>query len=86
MKKRGMIDDYKYLVRNGYGKNSPTVIIMTHFTSLSALEPNRAREEAIEKEILATLPEEEGKAAVAGYEKYRTFLDTAYFTEVTFKR
>ncbi|WP_200932543.1 hypothetical protein, partial [Sphingomonas sp. Leaf412] len=41
MKKRGLIDDYKYLVRNGYSRSSPTVVIMAHFTSASALEPNR---------------------------------------------
>ena len=86
MKKRGLIDDYKYLVRNGYSRNSPTVLIMAHFTSVSALEPNRTRDEAIEREILATLPEAEGRAAVQGYEQYRKFLDTAYFTEVTFRR
>ena len=84
MKKRGMIDDYKYLVRYGYSKSSPTVLIMTHFTSLSAMEPNKARDEAIEKEVYAVQSEAEGKAAVAGYEKYRTFLEDAIYGEVTF--
>lgn len=86
MKKRGMIDDYKYLVRNGYSRNSPSVMILAHYTSASALEPNRARDESIEKEIMASLPETEAKAAVQGYEQYRKFLDIGYYTEVTFKR
>lgn len=86
MKKRGMIDDYKYLVRFGYTKASPTVLIMTHYTTLDAMEPNKARDEAIEKEVIAGLPEAEAKTMVTGYEKYRTFIDDANFGEITFAK
>jgi hypothetical protein len=86
MKKRGLIDDYKFLVRNGYTKDNPSVIIMTHYTSVAALEPDKARDEAIEKEIYASVSESQGKAAVAGYEKYRSFIDDAFYGEVTFPK
>lgn len=86
LKKRGMIDEYKFLVRNGYTKDNPSVIIMVHYTSAAALEPNRARDEAIDKEILASLSDADGKAAVAGYEKYRSFVDDAFYGEVTFAK
>lgn len=86
MKKRGLIDGYKFLVRYGYTKSSPSVLIMTHFTSAAALEPNREMDEAIEKDIRASLPLEAGKAAVAGYEKYRSFLDDAFYGEVAFDK
>jgi hypothetical protein len=46
------------------------------------LEPDQARDTMIENEILAGFSEEAGKAAVAGYEKYRTFLDNGMWGEV----
>ena len=83
LKKRGLIDAYKFVVRNGYVKNSPSVLIMVHYTSLAALAPDKARDMAIQKEVLAGFSKEQGDAAVAGYEKYRTFLDNGQWTEVT---
>ncbi|MBA2936032.1 hypothetical protein HZF05_18275 [Sphingomonas sp. CGMCC 1.13654] len=86
LKKHALIDDYKVVVRNGYTKGSPNVLIETHVPSLALLEPDKARDMMLEKEMLATLPEEQGKAAIAGYEKYRQFLDDAYWSEVTFAK
>lgn len=86
MKAHGIIDSYKFLVRNGYTKGGPSVLIMTHFTSAAMLEPDQARDQMIEKEILAKFSEADGKAAVAGYEKYRTFIDDGLWSEVTMAR
>ena len=83
LKKRGMIDAYKFVVRNGYAKGSPSVLIMVHYTSYAALAPDKARDQAIEKEVRAGFSKEQGDAAVAGYEKYRTFIDNGQWTEVT---
>jgi len=86
MKKHGIIDAYRFVVRNGYTKGSPNVLIETHFTSAAMLEPDKVRDQMIEKEILATFSEEQGKVAVAGYEKYRQFLDDGLWTEMTFAK
>lgn len=86
MKKRGMIDAYRIRVRNGYTKGQPNVLIETHYTSVAMLAPDKARDMAIEKEIYASLPKSEADKAVASYETYRTFLDDAYYTEVTLAR
>ena len=86
LKKRQLIDGYRIVVRNGYTKGSPNVLIETHVSSMALLEPDKARDQALEKDMLATLPEEQGKAAIAGYEKYRQFLDDAYWSEVTFAK
>lgn len=83
MKRHGIIDDYKFMVRNGYGKGNPSVLIMTHYTSAAMLEPDKARDQMIEKEILAQFSKEAGDKAVAGYEKYRSFVDDSYWSEVT---
>src|ERR1041384_1032478 len=38
LKSRGLIDSYKFMVRNGYVKGSPNVLIMTHSRSIGTLE------------------------------------------------
>lgn len=86
MKAHGLMDDYRFMVRNGYSKGSPDVLILTHFTSLAALAPDQARDQMIEKEIYSKFSKEQGRAAVAGYEKYRQFLDDSYWTEVKMAR
>ena len=83
LKRRGLIDDYRYLVRTGYVKGSPNVLIMTHSPTSATLDADKARDQAIEKEIYAIFSREKGKAAVAGYEKYRTFVDDAMWVENT---
>ena len=83
MKAHGIIDSYKFLVRNGYNKGAPSVLIMMHYTSAAMLEPDQARDQMIEKEILTKFSEADGKIAVAGYEKYRSFIDDGLWSEVT---
>lgn len=75
LKRRGLIDDYRFLVRTGYVKGSPNVLIMTHVPSTALDDPDQARDQAVEKEIFSVFSKEKGEAAVRGYEKYRTFID-----------
>lgn len=82
LKRRGLIDDYKFMVRNGYVKGSPNVLIMTHSATMANLDPDKARDQAIEKEMLAQFSKEQGDKAVAGYEKYRTFIDDGQWTDM----
>jgi hypothetical protein len=76
LKRRGLIDDYKFMVRTGYVKGSPNVLIMTHVPSTALDDPDQARDQAVQKEIYAAFSKETGEQAVRGYEKYRTFIDT----------
>ena len=80
LKRRGLIDDYKFMVRNGYVKGAPNVLIMTHAPTSASLDADKARDQAVQKEMYAAFSEEKGKTAVAGYEKYRTFIDEAQWT------
>jgi len=82
LKAHGLIDDYHYLVRSGHVKDTPNVLIMVHYTSAAALEPNKDRDLMIRSEIRAKVSKEQGEAANAGYEKYRQFIDTADWTEM----
>jgi hypothetical protein len=81
LKKRGLIDSYKFMVRNGYVKGSPNVLIMTHSRSIGSLEADKARDQAVTKEIDTAFSRDRSKAAVAGYEKYRTFIDDGQWVE-----
>ena len=82
LKRRGLIDDYKFVVRNGYVKGAPNVLIMTHSASLASLDADKARDQAVQKEIDGLFSREQSRAAVAGYEKYRTFVDDGQWTDV----
>ena len=82
LKKRGLIDDYKFMVRSGYVKGSPNVLLMTHSKSYGVLDADQARDQAIDKQIEALFTKEQNDAAIAGYEKYRTFIDNAQWTDI----
>ena len=86
LKRRGLIDQYKFMSRIGYVKGSPNVLIMTHSPTSANLDPDQKRDQAIEKEMLAQFSKQAGDAAVAGYEKYRTFIDNAQWTVVQIKK
>lgn len=82
-KRHGLIDDYKFMVRMGYVKGSPNVLIMTHVPSTALLDPDQARDQQVQKEMYSGFSKEKGQEAVRGYEKYRTFLDTGNWRVVT---
>lgn len=86
LKRRGLIDDYKFMVRNGYVKGSPNVLIMTHSPTSANLDANQARDQAVEKEMYAVFSKKAGETAVAGYEKYRTFIDDGMWTDMVMAR
>lgn len=85
LKHRGLIDDYKFMVRNGYVKGAPNVLIMTHAPSTGLIDPDQARDEAVQKEIYTAFSKEKGDTAVKGYEKYRSFVDTGDWGTVVMK-
>ena len=82
LKKHGVIDDYKFMTRNSYSKGSPNVLILTHSPSGSVIDANKERDQAIDREIEAAFSKAQSDAAVAGYEKYRTFIDDAQWTDI----
>lgn len=86
LRRRGIIDNYRILVRQGHVKGSPNVLVETHYPSYATLGPDKARDQAIEAEIDAQFNEQQGRAAVAGYEKYRQFLDDSLWSETTINR
>lgn len=86
LKRRGLIDEYKFMNRSGYVKGSPNVLILTHSRSFGTLDADRDRDQAVENEINTAFSEAQQDAAVAGYEKYRTFIDNAQWIDIVMKK
>ncbi len=80
----GVVDRYEVMVKltsSGAGAN---VLLAVHYPTLSVLEPDRARDKAIEKEGLAQMSKEKSDAVVAGYDKYREFVGDEIYVPVDF--
>jgi hypothetical protein len=86
LKRRGLIDEYRFMSRIGYVKGSPNVLIMTHSKTTGVLDADRERDMAVEAEINAAFSEAQQDAAVAEYEKYRTFIDNGQWTDIKMGR
>lgn len=82
LKRRGLIDEYRFMSRIGYVKGSPNVLIMTHSRTTGVLDADRERDMAVDAEINAAFSEAQQDAAVAEYEKYRTFIDNGQWVDI----
>ena len=81
-RKNGLIDDYKIMVNTARASSMANVVLMTHFPSAAALEPNKERDMKIRKEELSAVPKQRQDELVAGYDKMRTFVDDGIWQEV----
>jgi hypothetical protein len=84
-KAHGIIDQYMILVKLNSGAGANVQLIL-HYPSLAMLEPDKARDQAIEKENLARVSRETEEKAVAEYDKYRTFVSDEFWTDVEFTK
>jgi hypothetical protein len=84
-KKHGVIDWYQVMVKlNASGGEN--VVLIVHYPSLANLEPDKARDQAIQAEGYAALSKEEGAKMVTGYDKYRTFVSDEIWTGVDYPK
>lgn len=81
-KAHGVIDDYRFMVKFNARGAGANVLILRHFPSLAALEPDKARDQALEKEYYAKISKEEDLKKVAEYEKYRKFVSDEFWVDV----
>jgi hypothetical protein len=83
MKKHGIIDQYQVLTRldSGAGVN---VIIMEHYPDLSLLQPDKARDQMIAKEVQARTSTEEMKKISAEFDNYRVYETDDFWTPVDY--
>jgi hypothetical protein len=85
-KKHGLIDDYYVMVRLDAAGTGANVLLGTHYTSLAAFEPDKARDKLIEKESYDAVPKAKSDVQVAGYDKYRTFVGDGLYQTMDFTK
>ncbi len=81
LKKHGVIDRYLILQKLN-GNAGANVQIVQHYPSAAMLDPDQARDQAIDKEIKARFSKEQSDKIIEGYDKYRTFEADEMWTEV----
>lgn len=77
-KKHGIIDDYRVLVKINSAEGS-NVLLLEHYPTLAAMEPDRARDEAVKRESDAFISPDENRRFLAGIDAYRTFSSDALY-------
>jgi len=85
-KSHGLIDNYRILVKLNASDGQGNLLLIEHIPNLALLEPDQARDQAIEKEIYAAEPKADGEAAVKEFDKYRSFVGDDYWSELTFTK
>ncbi|HEY0281355.1 MAG TPA: hypothetical protein VGC27_01890 [Rhizomicrobium sp.] len=85
-KKSGLIDDYEVMIKLNAADGNGNVLLCLHYTSFANLDPNKKRDQALDKEFEAALPKDKADAAVAGFDKIRTFVGDDIYVPVTFTK
>jgi hypothetical protein len=85
-KKHGIIDWWALDVKVNSRGGDANVMIVRHYPNMAVLEPDKARDQAIEKDEYAAFSKEAEVKAVAGYEKYRTFVSDDFYYAVDFPK
>lgn len=83
-KKHGVIDDYFVMTKVNASDGQGNVLLGQHYTSFAVMDPNKERDQAMDKEGEAIMSDAQAKAMVEGYDKYRTFVGDDLWTPVDF--
>jgi len=81
-KRHGIIDWYGINVKMNGGDGQANVVLVEHVVSAAMLDPDKARDQAMEKESFAAMPKDQMDAKVKDFDKYRTFVGDDYYTEL----
>jgi hypothetical protein len=73
-KKRGLIDRYLVQVQVNPGASGPNVVMREHYVSMAALDPDKDRDMAMQKDYEKMSPKATNDAEQADRGKYRTLV------------
>jgi hypothetical protein len=85
-KRHGLIDTYTVQVKSDPNGPGPNVALIIHYPTMAAMDPDKARDQAMDKEFQAIQPRSEEPAIVAERAKYRTVLSEEMWTSVDFAK
>ena len=84
LKRHGIIDQYIVMQKlNGQG-GGENIMVIQHYPNLSVLDPDKTRDQQIEKEIYAVVSKQDADKAEVEFNKYRQFAADDYWTVVDF--
>jgi len=85
-KKHGLIDSYQIMVKMNAADGQGNVLLIEHIPNMGLMDPDRARDQAIEKECYAAVPKTKSDAMVKEFDKYRTFVGEDYYGELVYTK
>ena len=85
-KKHGVIDQYFVMVKVNAADGNANVILGQHYTSFAQMDPDKKRDMAMQKEGEAIMSQDAQKAAVAGFDKYRSFVGEDLWVPMDFTK
>jgi hypothetical protein len=85
-KRHGLIDTYTVQIKSDHNGPGPNVALIVHYATMAAMDPDKARDQAMDKEFQAIQPRSEEPAIVAERAKYRTVLSEERWTSVDFPK
>jgi hypothetical protein len=85
-KKHGVLDWYAFEVKLNSNGGDANVMIVQHYPSLAVLDPDKARDQALAKESYAAVSKATQEKAVAGFDKYRTFVSDEFYGGIEYPK
>jgi hypothetical protein len=85
-KKHGLIDSYEIMIKMNAEDGQGNVQLIEHLPNTAVLDADQTRDQAMMKEALAMMPKADTDKAVAGFDKYRSFVGDDYWGEVIFTK
>ena len=85
-KKRGLIDSYTVQVNSNPYLPGPNVVLIEHYPTMATMDPDRARDMAMDKEFEKVLPRAEAPALATERGKYRTIVSQEMWGTVEFPK
>lgn len=86
LERKGLIYGYQVMVSITPASGKANVIFCVHHVSFASLDPNKARDQEVEKEMNTLLPKDKSDALAAGFDKYRTFVGDEIYIPVEFAK
>lgn len=84
LKRRGLIYGYQVMVSITPASGKANVIVCVHHASFANLDPDKARDQALDAAMNALLPKDKSAAMAAAFDKYRTFVGDEIYIPVDF--
>lgn len=85
-KKHGLIDSYAIRIKINPADGQANVLLIEHIPNMAMMEVDQARDQAIQKEVLALTPKTQADAKVKEFDGYRTFVGDDYWTDIEFTK